>query len=863
MHPLLGALLNPRRLTSRWQRRRPWSLLHSWWKDERHSLTRAKARLPGLAALLLLTPLLGLEIARRSDNIRIEKDTQRREQLEVVMAALLSVKRTVFDWGHWNDAYEFAAGRNPGFVSLDVANTSLFDGEARMVIFGPGGKTLLAYSRGIRSRHAATTNSHGVGGGVPQELIRCARDQLPALVTLNSFRRLACPSDDGQLYMGVITPLTDNASLRPARGALVLFEPLLKSDYGPNLSDSLSQLGEAVHFMATDDAAAAARADVELVDPPIHSNDRQRLGLRRQPVLPIVARSLADDLLLILAIVAGLLVFRILLVLERRRQKVQLRKVERRAAQRIRRACRDLDALLEGVRMGPEGLPHGPSETHVLARLIHNETETATDSDLVLLPEHDAATMESRLAEVANRFQHFLRSARSLALFDSLTQLPNRRYFIEQLQIEVQRAHRSRQASAILFVDVDKFKNINDTYGHDAGDAALVITAQRLRDQIRGGDFLARYGGDEFAILMAPYAGPDRSGGDLRSQARQLAQRVAKAFDASFQVAGVSIEISLSIGIATVEPDETDIEACIKRSDIAMYQAKQHKHSRISIFEANAAPTELDDYSLYSDLMRALRQGELRMLFQPIVDGSDTIHGVEALARWHHPQQGDVSPEVFIALAERYRQMDILGEELVRLAIEGFVRLRQQLGPELQLFVNVTPSQLSHPNIVHRLLGLLAWEGIPFHLLTLEITERSVLESTDTVAGNIRLLQDQGVRLALDDFGTGYSSLNLLITLKPNGVKIDKSFVTAMHVNPFANQIVTMIAGLASRMELDLVAEGVDNPDTLVLLQNLGLRFFQGFLYCSPLSVEGVLARYSSGSGSQVALSGGPPSGPA
>ena len=769
------------------------SLLHSWWKAERNALPQAKARLPGLAALLLLTPLLGLEIARRSHNVRIEKDTQRREQLEVVMAALLSVQRTVFDWGHWDDAYEFAAGRNPGFVSLDVATTtSLFDGEARMVIFGPGGKTLLTYSRGSRR-------------GVQQELIGCARDQLPALVTLNSFRRLACPSDNGQLYMGVITPLTDSANLRPARGALVLFEPLLKSDYGPNLSGSLSQLGEAVQFMAPDATAtaAAARAGVELVDPPIHSNDRQRLGLRRQPVLPIVARSLADDLLLILAMVAGLLVFRILLVLELRRQKVQQRKVERRAAQLIRRACRDLDALLEGMGMGPEGLPHGPSETLVLARLIHNETETAPDSDPPLFPEHKAASMESRLAEVANRFQHFLRSARSLALFDSLTQLPNRRYFIEQLQIESQRAHRSRQASAILFVDVDKFKNINDTYGHDAGDAALVITAQRLRDQIRSGDFLARYGGDEFAILMAPFAGPDSSGGDLRSQARQLAQRVAKAFEASCLVAGVPIEISLSIGVTTVEPDESDIEACIKRSDIAMYQAKQHKHSRISIFETDAATTQLDDYRLYSDLMRALRQGELRMLFQPIVDGSDTIHGVEALARWHHPQEGDVSPEVFIALAERYRQMDILGEELLRLAIEGFVRLRQQLGPELQLSVNVTPSQLTHPTVVHRLLGLLAREGIPPHRLTVEITERSVLESTDTVTGNIRLLQGQGVRLTLDDFGTGYSSLNLLNTLKPNGLKIDKSFVTAMHVNPFANQIVTLIAGLGSRMELD------------------------------------------------------------
>ncbi|MEA5414884.1 bifunctional diguanylate cyclase/phosphodiesterase [Synechococcus sp. BA-132 BA5] len=760
------------------------------------------------------------------------------------MAALLSVKRTVFDWGHWDDAYEFAAGRNPDFVSLEVATTSLFDGEARMVIFNPGGKTLLTYSRGTRR-------------GVQQELIRCARDQLPALVTLNSFRRLACPSDDGELYVGVITPLTDSASLRPARGALVLFEPLLKSDYGPNLSGRLSQLGEAVRFMAPGDAVAAARAGVELVDPPIHSNDRQRLGLRRQPVLPIVARSLADDLLLILAMVAGLLVFRILLVLERRRQKVQQRKVERRAAQRIRRACRDLDALLEGMGMGPEGLPHGPSETLVLARLIHNETETAPDNDPLLFPENEAASMESRLAEVANRFQHFLRSACSLALFDSLTQLPNRRYFIEQLQVESQRAHRSRQASAILFVDIDKFKNINDTYGHDAGDAALVITAQRLRDQIRSGDFLARYGGDEFAILMAPFAG-----GDLRSQARQLAQRVAKAFEASCLVAGVPIEISLSIGVTTVEPDESDIEACIKRSDIAMYQAKQLKHSRISIFETDAATTQLDDYRLYSDLMRALRQGELCMLFQPIVDGSDTIHGVEALARWHHPQEGDVSPEVFIALAERYRQMDILGVELLRLAIEGFVRLRQQLGPELQLSVNVTPSQLTHPTVVHRLLGLLAREGIPPHRLTVEITERSVLESTDTVTGNIRLLQDQGVRLTLDDFGTGFSSLNLLNTLKPNGLKIDKSFVMAMHVNPFANQIVTLIAGLGSRMELNLVAEGVDNPDTLVLLQNLGLRFFQGFHFCSPLSVEGVLARYSSGSGSPAALSGGPPSGP-
>ncbi|MFN5222517.1 MAG: putative bifunctional diguanylate cyclase/phosphodiesterase, partial [Cyanobacteriota bacterium] len=538
-----------------------------------------------------------------------------------------------------------------------------------------------------------------------------------------------------------------------------------------------------------------------------------------------------------------------------------VRRIERRGGQRIRRTCQELDQLLLHF-----GLPLSVSsgEERVLARLLRQpggstapppapvpapplppspslpilETApdpTATDPAPLDRGGHDSSALEVglRMKRLTDRFQQFLASARTLALCDPLTQLPNRRYFIEQLELESERHRELGKSFAILFVDVDRFKSINDTYGHAVGDGALVAVATRLRSLLRSGDFLARYGGDEFVIVMT-FKREASEEVELRAEAHRFATQIAGEFQGTTEVDGVSLELSLSIGISLVDPLEADPQAAMKRSDIAMYRAKQHKFSRIAIFDVGDDGSQLDSYQLYVDLLKAVRQRELEVVFQPIVDGTGVMHAVEALVRWQHPTLGAVPPEQMLELAEQHRRMALLGDELLRLALEAYALLPPLDVPCL-LSLNLSPSQLTDPGLVQRLTNQLHEHGIESRQVTLELTERSVLERSPLVEANLQALRGLGMRLSLDDFGTGYSSLNLLNTLQPDEVKIDQSFVMAMTTDSYARQIVSLIAGMAPLLGVELVAEGVETPACLAMLQEMGVKLYQGYLFSRPL----------------------------
>jgi diguanylate cyclase (GGDEF)-like protein len=451
--------------------------------------------------------------------------------------------------------------------------------------------------------------------------------------------------------------------------------------------------------------------------------------------------------------------------------------------------------------------------------------------------------IENKLAQLADRFQHFLENAKSLALLDALTQLPNRRYFIEQLEIESERYRQEGGQFAILFVDVDKFKFINDTYGHAVGDEALVVVAQRLKNLIRPADFLARYGGDEFAILMDLSTPVGRSDEDLRAATHRFADRIASSFSTAARLNDIQLQVTLSIGITLVNPAETDVEKAMKRSDIAMYRAKQHSHSRIAIVDIDDDSNQLDTYQMYADLMDAVRQHQLQVVYQPIVDCEGSMVAVEALARWTHPRLGPIGPDVFLDLAETHRQMIPVGDELVRTSLSGFRVLRESR-PELRLSLNIAPSNLTDPRLVERLKEQLNSCNLPASAITIELTERSVLDANQTVDGNLRELRKLGFCLSLDDFGTGYSSLNLLNTLQPDEVQIDKSFVISMSHDSYASKIVTLIAGMAPRMGLSLVAEGVETSQSLEQLKRLGVDRFQGYYFSKPLPVAELSSRF-------------------
>lgn len=280
----------------------------------------------------------------------------------------------------------------------------------------------------------------------------------------------------------------------------------------------------------------------------------------------------------------------------------------------------------------------------------------------------------------------------------------------------------------------------------------------------------------------------------------------------------------------------------MKRSDIAMYQAKKQFHSRIFVFGEDSIREDLDDYQLFADLQHALANHQLSVYFQPILSTNGGIHTVEALARWTHPTEGEISPETFLALAERYRLIGPLGEELLQLAVKGFATLLASMNSDLRLAINVTASLLNNPNFAAMLLELLSKQRVLPSQVTLEITETSLFQTDDATEANLRILRDSGMDLSLDDFGTGYSSLNRLFLVQPNEIKIDKSFVKDLDTDATAMRIVKLITGLGSLMNIRIVAEGVETAEIADLLTELGIHHHQGYLYSKARATSDLIA---------------------
>jgi diguanylate cyclase (GGDEF)-like protein len=795
-------------------------LLHSWRQEERLTpLDRRAVLRAGGVCLLVLIPLTVLQLERRSAAILRQQQATRSDTVALMEAALSSTNRVARDWGHWDDAYRFARGTNPGYVRRNLGTGALFDGGGIMVMLRPDGSRLLAFTapQFRLSSYAA--------------LLRCARDNRGRLPSLRSTLRVACQADNGTLYLGTATQISDNNATAPSAGTLVMFDPLLKPEYRSPIQQRLELLRRDLVF----EPAGSRRfgADLELIQPPIHSSGGTLLAIRQQPLLPILGRALLEDLPLLLAIPLLLTILRVITLLGRRRRRIVQRQAERLASRRIRQACRQLDQLLWGIVPGDR---QAAEPRHLLGRLSLEDAAAPVDvqSDPAA---QGGAIHERELARVTDRFQRFLQSASSLALLDPLTQLPNRRYFIAQLADAVAHHSANGQHFALLFVDVDKFKVINDTYGHAVGDAVLVSVCQRLRGVLRSGDFMARYGGDELAVILDLSFQPDQSPQGLNRAARDQAHAMVESLVPPVLVGDLPIAVSLSIGITLVDPLERDVTSLIQRSDLAMYQAKRSRSGRIvGPDDVGQAPL-LNSYQLFSDLIQAIRSRQLQVFFQPIVSAEGHRHGFEALARWQHPQRGWIEPFLFLEMAEQHRQMQLLGHELIRLSLDGFQRLRQ-LEPSLRFYLNLAPNQLLEPDLADRLLSQLRDRSLPAEQLTLELTEHSILEPHETVSANLAALRQAGLRLALDDFGTGYSSLVLLKSLRPDVVKIDKSFIQAIRHDPDALHIITLIAALAPRLDLELIAEGIEDREVLKELEPLGIGLFQGFAFGRPSPLQ-------------------------
>jgi diguanylate cyclase (GGDEF)-like protein len=421
------------------------------------------------------------------------------------------------------------------------------------------------------------------------------------------------------------------------------------------------------------------------------------------------------------------------------------------------------------------------------------------------------------------------------AIHDPITGLPNRRLLLDRLGQALARLDRTNTTLAALFLDLDRFKLINDSFGHDAGDRVLLEVANRLHAIVRPSDTVARLGGDEFVILCEDVDGEGHAGA--------IARRVRQALARSIGVGERQVTVSASIGIALARSSAASGDELLREADSAMYHAKQQGGARYEVFDEVMRSRSAVRVATEQALNRALERGEMRVHYQPMV-ALDTgrLTGVEALVRWQHPERGLVHPLEFIPVAEATGLIQTLGQWVIEEACaqaERWRLMRPEVAPAL-MSVNLSPLQLVRSDLVEVVAGALRTTNAEAGALCLEMTESAVMEDAPPVSGAITALGAMGVRLAVDDFGTGYSSLRSLRRFPVNVLKIDRSFVSGLGTSADDASIVAAVQRLADALGLETIAEGIETEDQLHELRSLGCRAGQGFYFAQPGPPEAI-----------------------
>ena len=418
------------------------------------------------------------------------------------------------------------------------------------------------------------------------------------------------------------------------------------------------------------------------------------------------------------------------------------------------------------------------------------------------------------------------------ANFDALTGLPNRSMFHDRLEQAIKKAHRSEQPAALLFLDLDYFKEVNDTLGHVMGDRLLQLAAQRVRTCVRESDTVARLGGDEFTVILDELDGPQA--------VERAVNEILHALAEPFQLGTEEVYISASIGITFYPDDGIEIDTLLKNADQAMYAAKAQGRNRYSYFTASMQQAAQARKRMVSDLRTALSEKQFRVAYQPIVDlSTGAIRKAEALVRWVHPVRGMISPAEFIPVAEETGMIVDIGEWMFREAARQAAQWRGRYDPQFQISVNVSPLQFQKEGIDQAAwLDYLAMLQLPGQSVLVEITEGLLMDASPAVTEQLLTFRDHGVQVALDDFGTGYSSLAYLKKFDIDYLKIDQAFVRNLAAGSDDLALCEAIIVMAHKLGIKVVAEGVETEAQRQLLAASGCDFAQGYLFSKPVPAE-------------------------
>ncbi len=506
---------------------------------------------------------------------------------------------------------------------------------------------------------------------------------------------------------------------------------------------------------------------------------------------------------------------------------------------RIRLA--DFHSPADGQKILSEGIPQAIREgmwTEETTFMSLNGEKVLT-SQVLISHRNNLGDIEF-FSTIARDIRH-LRAAEErvefLAYYDTLTGLPNRNELAKRLDMEVARVRRNLSFGALLFIDLDNFKNINDSLGHPAGDLVLQEMAQRLKGQVRGDDTVARLGGDEFIVILSSLS---QDGRQAITLAREIANKIRDTISMECRIHETELHVTASIGISMISEDATSGHDLLRFADTAMYQAKREGRNRLEFFSESMSSEVTRQLELENQLHRALKEDQFRLYYQPLVNTAMEIIGAEALIRWENPELGLVAPAEFLDVLESSGQIVEVGGWVIETALKQMTLWMDQglVAEDFMLCINISPRQFRDAQFAENIHGQLARVNVPSQNIMMEVTEHNIIHNLDDAILRMEELIHSGISFSLDDFGTGYSSLAHLKNLPVNHIKIDRSFVKDICDDPGDQAMVASILALSKHLGLEVVAEGVEELDQFHLLKQYGCKIYQGYYFSAPLSPD-------------------------